>query len=109
MSSSMRRASHTPSPLTPPADPASSPTSTRPRRWPQGWARWRERAGARAGRAGGPAPLDLHERYLHQRRLAVPAAAASWGAMMLVGLVACVALALRPRLPPPALRGGGAA
>jgi hypothetical protein len=45
-----------------------------------------------------PAPLDLYERYLQQRRLAVPIAAASWGVMMLFGLAAVVALAFRGRL-----------
>ena len=65
-------------------------------------------AGAPIERTDEPAPLDLYERYLQQRRLAVPAAAASWGAMMLVGLVACVTLALRRRLPPAVLGGVGA-
>lgn len=51
-----------------------------------------------------PAPLDLYERYLEQRRLAVPAAAASWGVMMLFGLAAVVALALRGRLSSRTLR-----
>ena len=51
-----------------------------------------------------PAPLDLYERYLQQRRLAVPTAAASWGVMMLFGLAAVVALALRERLSSKALR-----
>ena len=43
-------------------------------------------AGAPMERTGEPAPLDLYERYLQQRRLAVPAAAASWGVMLLFGL-----------------------
>jgi hypothetical protein len=54
--------------------------------------------GAPIERTDEPAPLDLYERYLQQRRLAVPAAAASWGVMMLFGLAAVVALALRARL-----------
>jgi hypothetical protein len=65
-------------------------------------------AGAPIEPTGEPAPLDLYERYLQQRRLAVPAAAASWGVMMLVGLVAVVTLALRRRLPPAVLGGVGA-
>lgn len=55
-------------------------------------------AGAPIERTGEPAPLDLYARYLQQRRLAVPIAAASWGVMMLFGLAAVVALALRARL-----------
>ena len=43
-------------------------------------------AGAPMERTDEPAPLDLYERYLQQRRLAVPAAAVSWGVMLLVGL-----------------------
>jgi hypothetical protein len=61
-------------------------------------------AGAPIERTGEPAPLDLYERYLQQRRLAVPIAAASWGVMMLVGLAAVVALALRARLSSSTLR-----
>jgi hypothetical protein len=60
-------------------------------------------AGAPIERTDEPAPLELYERYLQQRRLAVPAAAASWGLMMLFGLAAVVALALRGRLSPRAL------
>jgi hypothetical protein len=55
-------------------------------------------AGAQIERTDEPAPLDLYERYLQQRRLAVPIAAASWGVMMLFGLAAVIALALRARL-----------
>jgi hypothetical protein len=62
-------------------------------------------AGAPIERTGEPAPLDLYERYLQQRRLAVPAAAASWGVMLVVGLAAVVSLALRRRLPSSVLRG----
>ena len=47
---------------------------------------------------GEPAPLDLYERYLQQRRLAVPAAVVSWGAVALAGVGAIGALALRRRL-----------
>ena len=61
-------------------------------------------AGAPIERTGEPAPLDLYERYLQQRRLAVPVAAASWGAMLFVGLAAVVALALRARLSSRTLR-----
>ncbi len=42
-----------------------------------------------------PAPLDLYERYLQQRRLAVPVAAAAWGLMLLFGLAGVLALAFR--------------
>jgi hypothetical protein len=52
-------------------------------------------AGAPMERTGEPAPLDLYERYLQQRRLAVPAAAASWGLMLVFGLVGVLALAFR--------------
>ena len=52
-------------------------------------------AGAPMERADEPAPLDLYERYLQQRRLAVPAAALAWGVLLLVGLAGMVALALR--------------
>ena len=55
-----------------------------------------------------PAPLDLYERYLQQRRLAVPAAAISWGVMLLVGLAGVVALALRHRVSPAVLGVAGA-
>jgi hypothetical protein len=65
-------------------------------------------AGAPIEATDEPAPLDLYERYLQQRRLAVPAAAVSWGVMLLVGLVAVVTLALRRRLPPTVLGGVGA-
>jgi hypothetical protein len=42
-----------------------------------------------------PAPLDLYERYLQQRRLAVPVAAASWTVMGLAGLAGLLALRRR--------------
>jgi hypothetical protein len=45
-----------------------------------------------------PAPLDLYERYLQQRRLAVPAAAVSWGFVALAGLGSVLALGFRRRL-----------
>jgi len=57
-------------------------------------------AGAPIERTGEPAPLDLYERYLQQRRLAVPAAAASWGVMLVFGLGGVLALAFRRRLSP---------
>lgn len=62
-------------------------------------------AGAPIERTDEPAPLDLYERYLQQRRLAVPAAAASWGVMLVIGLAAVLSLALRRRLPSSVLRG----
>jgi hypothetical protein len=68
-----------------------------------GWLDLRPDAGAPIETTDEPAPLDLHERYLQQRRLAVPAAVASWGVMLLFGLAAVVALAFRDRLSPRAL------
>ena len=65
-------------------------------------------AGAPIERTGEPAPLDLYERYLQQRRLAVPAATVSWGVMLLVGLAGVVALAIRHRVPPGVLGAVGA-
>ena len=94
------RVSRTPSPPTPRGAPASSPTWTRPRPSPTGWACPYD-AGAPMERTDEPAPLDLYERYLQQRRLAVPAAAGSWGVMLLFGLAGFLALAFRrPRVPP---------
>jgi len=65
-------------------------------------------AGAPMERTGEPAPLDLYERYLQQRRLAVSAAAASWGLMLLFGLAGVLALALRRRVSPRTLAVAGA-
>jgi hypothetical protein len=65
-------------------------------------------AGAPMERTGEPAPLDLYERYLQQRRLAVPAAAASWGVMLVFGLGGVLALAFRRRLSPRTLGLTGA-
>ena len=65
-------------------------------------------AGAPMERTGEPAPLDLYERYLQQRRLAVPAAAASWGLMLLFGLAGVIALAFRRRVSPRTLAVTGA-
>ena len=65
-------------------------------------------AGAPMERTGEPAPLDLYERYLQQRRLAVPAAAASWGLMLLFGLAGVLALAFRRRVSPRVLAVAGA-
>jgi hypothetical protein len=42
-----------------------------------------------------PAPVDLYERYLQQRRLAVPVATGSWSLMGLAGVVGLLALRLR--------------
>ncbi|HET6790334.1 MAG TPA: hypothetical protein VFI35_01955, partial [Actinomycetota bacterium] len=61
-------------------------------------------AGAPIERTGEPAPLDLYERYLQQRRLAVPIAAVSWGGMLCIGLAAVVALTLRSQLSSRTLR-----
>ena len=55
-------------------------------------------AGASMEPTGEPAPLDLYERYLQQRRLAVPAAAAAWGMMALFGVAGVLALAFRQRI-----------
>ena len=49
---------------------------------------------------GEPAPLDLYERYLQQRRLAVPVAAGAWGLMLVFGLAGFLALAFRERVSP---------
>jgi hypothetical protein len=57
-------------------------------------------AGAPIERTGEPAPLDLYERYLQQRRLAVPAATAAWGLMTLFGLAGVLALVFRRRVSP---------
>lgn len=65
-------------------------------------------AGAPMERTGEPAPLDLYGRYLQQRRLAVPAAAASWGVMLVFGLGGVLALAFRRRLSPSTLALTGA-
>lgn len=65
-------------------------------------------AGAPMERTGEPAPLDLYERYLQQRRLAVPAAAASWGLMLVFGLAGVLALAFRRHVNPPVLTVAGA-
>jgi hypothetical protein len=62
------------------------------------WLGLPDETGAPIERTGEPAPLGLYQRYLQQRRLAVPAATVSWGAMMVFGLAAVVALALRRRL-----------
>jgi hypothetical protein len=55
-------------------------------------------AGTPIERTGEPAPLDLYERYLQQRRLAVPAAAVSWSLMLVFGISGGLALALRRRV-----------
>ncbi|MBA3737852.1 MAG: hypothetical protein H0W97_04745 [Actinobacteria bacterium] len=65
-------------------------------------------AGAPMERTGEPAPLDLYERYLQQRRLAVPVAAGAWGLMLLFGLAGFLALAFRERVSPGTLAVAGA-
>ena len=65
-------------------------------------------AGAPIERTGEPAPLDLYERYLQQRRLAVPVAAAAWGLMLLFGLAGVLALTFRWRVSPRTLAVAGA-
>ena len=65
-------------------------------------------AGAPIERTGEPAPLDLYDRYLQQRRLAVPAAAISWGVMSVFGLGGVLALAFHRRLSPRTLAVTGA-
>jgi hypothetical protein len=65
-------------------------------------------AGAPMERTGEPAPLDLYERYLQQRRLAVPVAAAAWGLMLLFGLAGVLSLAFRRRVSPRTLAVAGA-
>ena len=63
-------------------------------------------AGAPIERSDEPAPVDLYERYLQQRRLAVPIAAASWG-VMLLGLAGILALAFRRTASPRTLAVAG--
>ena len=65
-----------------------------------GWLDLPYDAGAPIERTGEPAPRDLYERYLQQRRLAVPAAAGAWGLMALFGLAGVLALAFRRRVSP---------
>lgn len=55
-------------------------------------------AGAPIERSSEPAPLDLYDRYLQQRRLAVPVAAGAWAIVTLAGLAGVLALAFRDRL-----------
>jgi hypothetical protein len=57
-----------------------------------------EGSGAPIERTGEPAPLDLYRRYLQQRRLAVPVAAAAWGVVTAAGLAGVLVLAFRRRL-----------
>jgi hypothetical protein len=45
-----------------------------------------------------PAPLELYERYLQQRRLAVPIQAAAWGFVVIAGVVGILALRFRRSL-----------
>ena len=45
-----------------------------------------------------PAPLELYERYLQQRRLAVPIATAAWGFVVIAGIVGILALRFRRSL-----------
>ena len=62
------------------------------------WLDHRYYAGAPIERTSEPAPLDLYRRYLQQRRLAVPIAAAAWTFVTVAGIVGLVVLALRQRL-----------
>ena len=64
--------------------------------------------GARIRAVNQPAPLDLYERYLQQRRLAVPIAAAAWTFVTIAGLLGLLALALRQRLSERTLAAAGA-
>ncbi len=65
-------------------------------------------AGAPMRPTSEPAPLDLYERYLQQRRLAVPVAAGAWGLMLLFGLAGVLALVFRRRVSPRTLAVAGA-
>jgi hypothetical protein len=65
-------------------------------------------AGAPIERTDEPAPLDLYARYLQQRRLAVPIAAASWTFVALAGVIGLLALVFRQRLSDRALAVAGA-
>ena len=55
-----------------------------------------------------PAPLGLYERYLQQRRLAVPVAAVSWTLMGLAGVASVLALRFRHRVSDRTLATAGA-
>jgi hypothetical protein len=65
-------------------------------------------AGAPIETTDDPAPLDLYERYLQQRQLAVPVAAISWSLMALAGVAGLLALRFRRRVSDRALGGAGA-
>ena len=65
-------------------------------------------AGSPMRPTGEPAPLDLYERYLQQRRLAVPVAAGAWVLMLLFGLAGFLALGFRERVSPRLLAVAGA-
>jgi hypothetical protein len=64
--------------------------------------------GAPIERTGEPAPLELYDRYLQQRRLAVPVAAGAWGIVTLAGLAGVLALIFRDRLSDRTLTAAGA-
>jgi hypothetical protein len=55
-------------------------------------------AGSPIETTGEPAPTDLYERYLQQRRLAVPVATAAWGFVVVAGMVGILVLRFRHRL-----------
>jgi hypothetical protein len=65
-------------------------------------------AGAPIERTAEPAPLDLYDRYLQQRRLAVPIAAGAWGIVTLAGLAGVLALTFRDRVSDHTLAAAGA-
>lgn len=64
--------------------------------------------GAPIERTDEPAPLDLYQRYLQQRRLAVPIAAGAWSFVTVAGLLGVLALVFRRRLADRALAAAGA-
>jgi hypothetical protein len=65
-------------------------------------------AGAPIRATDDPAPIDLYERYLQQRRLAVPVAAISWVVVGLAGLASVLVLRFRDRVSDRALAVAGA-
>jgi hypothetical protein len=65
-------------------------------------------AGAPIERTDDPAPLELYERYLQQRRLAVPFAAAAWTFVTIAGVIGVLALIFRERLSDRTLAAAGA-
>ncbi len=98
-----RMASRTPSPPTPRGAPASSPTSTLPRPSPSGWI-CRTTPARRSSAPASPRPSTSTSATSSSAGSPCPPPPPRWGVMMLFGLAAVVALALRRRGSPPAAR-----